>query len=635
MPGSVYQTEQDPISGKWSVQILTPTTVACKTDYSIQKAKVTYDFSKYPPIVQVDDSVRNKRKHLLDGFDVRDIWKDVVGNNHSRVADPLELFEMFSHAGNMSLDSLTQNATALADTAAAVLSVYSAQIVNAHFTSTVSSAMTGQISTITTRLQVPRLPTIVLVCALLLAALSTICIIVERPSCTLPLRMDRINDTALILARSHDLNEQLSGKGHVHLDKIASRLERSRFILESQDGTNHLIAFRSGFTDPSTLGNGASNSAEECARKHVEKLEAGADKEVWWRPLPLHPIVFGSISLLPIAIIVALQLLQHRSDTVGIAFIENPKAFLTTLTTRIAPSVIMASITLLYSAVESNILLLLPFGRLKNGKAAPQTTIYESLSGHLQLSAFYHALRSRYWAGAIMISTTFFAGFLTIVISGLFILDDVPAIVSVGLQQVDDFIPKWTNSYNFDGGAMTLLNDMYAFNLSQPPLTFDDLAFPTLKLSSGALQNRIVRSRNPHITVELPALRADLSCSAIPTSNLESPQDFNGTIGTIPQGFISVANASIPLGPYCAANGASISMADNVPVTLNQDTNSTWLASTTDLLNDSSDLDPLGCPSLAFVLTNHSTTYINGTAHPAWDCKFLVCYQLMTRLKPT
>ncbi len=657
LPDAVFRNESHG-SSIWETQIMPVTAVACHISYSMKKAQVTYDLTQSPPRVQVDKpTTPQATPRLIAGFDMGNFSEKLVsdaedanlmvGNYISNGLDmdyPSPFFKMMSVVGNASYETFLGEPGRMADVAISVLGYLAVQVANYYVTTNASAPVDGQVNIPSLRLQVSALATGLMFAGFVLVAAGSLWLFFIRPDRVVPCRMDSISGTAMVLSESGQFQDELrAASGPLGL--------KTNFI-----STLQCFNFGAGAltTNSGRYGIYLSRKAQETPHKtetskKKKKKKAEKDQPAWWQPFSLHPASFILVSAFPLALVAVLIVLQRLSTREGgIAAVNDSASYLTVFSTRFIPAFVFWSVAALYNDVEFNVLLLSPFYRLKKGNAKAGSSITISLLGQITPQALYSALRHGHWAAAFAVTAAFVGSFLTPLVSGLYIVEVSPGPSVVDLQRIDQFDPTWPDSVSDDGGAAVLLSDFAMLNLSYPPWTSSELAVPKLQLSLTSL-DQITATDHPAITVRVPAMRADLNCTALPLNDTFVGVDSNnwqfGVDATV------TVNSSTLLPTGCGDASSSprrLEWSNQIFVEFDTAGLEGWIAQLTDLHVDaqvSGTLltsgernaafqkdNPPGCPSLAFTFGNYSAN--NGpTFASSNDFTTLVCYQLMTEVQ--
>jgi hypothetical protein len=660
--GAIYRSERRNETGSWGIQIMPITAMSCKVGYSIEKAKVTYDHSQVPPAISVVGPL-TRTNTLLEGFDIAtfaglytsefrdaiDMLGDVV-SNELQLEEADTFFDMMTAAANSNYETFLQNSSKLLEAATTVfnhsaiqLALYWVMEENA------STPLQGSISKTEDRLHMTLLPLCLMVAGLLLMLMATVVVAISRPVDVVPCNIETIGGVALITAQSKGLQFLLQDAGRMGTASISTLLSTYKFRSSSSDVSTTTDKF---------LVQVLSESGEPIAnleRTPARSFDQGPQR--WWVPIPLRLPVFLLISALPLSLIATLEVLQRLSvHNNGITNTRSSGDITTVIGTRIIPAFVMVLVATCYNAIDFNVSLLAPFYKLRQGPQAARTTIMSSLMGKMPLHALVLAIAHAHWAAIFSILAALIGSVLTIVVSGLYTVEDTLGTQDIVLQRMDTFDPTWSDSVFDDGGAAALLSDLEELNVSYPAYTWSELAVPTVQLSSmsaalvkGGGQNQST------MTVILPALRASLECSVVPESDfsLSFPGDQGIPYGAT-GGLLLNGTAALPTDCQLGGIAGNLSFVE-------------WVAGTEELLEATGwwgqvmDLhvgpwheddnyysygeynittqgnNPPGCSSLLFVFGNFNRSMSSDGRYDYFDStpsNFtpMVCNQLMTEI---
>ncbi|KAB2569610.1 hypothetical protein BFW01_g12268 [Lasiodiplodia theobromae] len=298
---------------------------------------------------------------------------------------------------------------------------------------------------------------------------------------------------ALMLARSPALIEVLSGYGASSKQALRARLSGYTATFPQQKPP---------------AGAAITVTARDGTKTETDEMDQGK----WWHPLPLTLWFRGLLVAIAIAIIVALEVLLQASDKHnGLAdvVLEGYQKYAWTL----IPSLVMASIGLAFSLVDSITRALHPFHLLRRGRASFNDLLYDP-AGQVSLVAAVRAARQRHFALLAILLTGLLAPMLTIVTSGLYTAVPVPSTHSAALQMQDWFnldnrTVSRINTVDNDSGEGRAIFQLVQFsNLSYPQWTHGAYAFSSFSGDGLAGEATSVRAR-------LPAVRANLNCSLL------------------------------------------------------------------------------------------------------------------------
>ncbi|KAK7973413.1 hypothetical protein PG988_007547 [Apiospora saccharicola] len=512
--GATFQSEKNNVTGLWGIQIIGVTAAVCNATYTMGRTQVSYNFTRGFPKFHVDTSNITTTNQSIDGFSTTDfserIFADLSEARHmagnylsnsmdESAPDPFWTMMTIIDGNSSSYETFVGNPLKIVRAAPVVLGYLAGQIVNYFATVDTSLPLEGGISFPVTRLTIDGLSVYMMLCGLVLAVAGSIVILINHPHDVVPCHVGALGGSGVVLSQSTEFQRVLRGCMGA---KFKSALQNYMFIsgpLNADDGS---LVIRTENRFPSE----PINVDDEPGPRNLSRR--------WWRPFILKPTAFAAITLVPVSLIVTLEVLQHlsvRSD--GIATSISLEGYLVTFGTRILPSLVFTIVSLLYDSISFNILLFAPFSRLRKRATEASTTLHECLLDKIAPHAFYVALRHRHWAAALSVLASFVGALFPIFISGLYTFEVVPGPLPMTIERADTFSPAWPDSLSHDGGAAVLLTSFEMLNLSFPSLTNEEFALPRLHLS-GSDVGRIHDSSDPVISLQLPALRGDLSCTA-------------------------------------------------------------------------------------------------------------------------
>lgn len=362
---------------------------------------------------------------------------------------------------------------------------------------------TGSITYTEQRLHAKALSTGFMCSFLGLLVILSVAMIFIRPSFSAPGKPVAAFSAATILARSPELDKILSPLGHLGNEKLQQRLEDYRFRADHASGTDSGISI-----EP------IQRNEEQTYDTHV--TEQDQRQVPSWRPMASRTWFLVLAICLPLSVIASLEIVQHFSD-VNNGFISVNKSSALAFATYI-PSAVALGVAGLYSAMQMMTAIFAPFAPLKKGKANAKRTVELSLIAQLPPHSLFLSLRTRNFAVAIALFGSFIGSFLTIIVSGLYSVIDVPIVQTVALQQGDVF--NFTNVdislTDKEAAAIDSLVEYLGLNSTQ--WTNGNLAFNVLKQDVTFTTNS---SADVPLTVNVPAVRPSLNCTSIPNSHRE------------------------------------------------------------------------------------------------------------------
>lgn len=242
----------------------------------------------------------------------------------------------------------------------------------------------------------------------------------------------------------------------------------------------------------------------------------------WWYPLSSTLSVRASVVAIPILVIIALEIVQHISNSSrGITFIGDKSSFIHYVWIYV-PAFVMFTIRCLFSCIEFGARVFQPYSVLREGNASPESTIKENQLRKIAIYGLFDNLRKRQWALAAATASLFLAAILPVVVSGLYTVQtswptSPIELVQSGRWNLGDpatasqgFNMQWTKSlvYGPEGESNKIAGLIIQLNLTYPKWTHNNLAFPGFSVTDP-----IETQRTGYIDIRLPALRSKLDCA--------------------------------------------------------------------------------------------------------------------------
>ncbi|KAK8037512.1 hypothetical protein PG991_000858 [Apiospora marii] len=474
--GASIQAEKNKVTGLWGIQVIGVTAAVCNATYTMGKAQVSYNFTQGFPKSNVDTPNIKITNKSIDGFSTTEFSKRLFGNldaarhmtgdylsNSMDESAPNPFWTMMAiiNGNSSSYETFVGNPLKILGAAPVVMGYLAGQIVDYFATVETSLPLEGEIGFPETRLIIDGLSFYMMLCGLLLAVVGSIIILFNHPHDVVPCHVGTLSGSGVILSRSKGFQRVLRSCMGA---KFKSLLQNYTFISEASNADDVALVIRTRDKSPNELINVDDETVTENSPRR------------WWWPLILRPEAFVAVTLVPAALIVALEILQHLSARPnGIATSINPEGYLVTFGTRILQSLVFTIVSLLYDSLSFNILLFAPICRLRKQATTASTTLDECLLDKIAPHALYIALRHRHWAAALSVLASFVGALSPIFISGLYKFEMVPGPLSMTAERADAFDPAWPDSLSHDGGAAVLLTSFEMLNLSSPVLRTKNL----------------------------------------------------------------------------------------------------------------------------------------------------------------
>ncbi len=604
----------DPVAAaSWSTGVEQVTGIACKSAFSVEDIELSYDTTSVPLTIVTTRLLGTNNSTALGNFTGFDMGvlttsalsasADMFGNlvDNGDVLDyPNVLFKMMATFSGGAYEELL-NETKMIESAERALQEVALQSVAKFVVSSGHTELSGTLLQQQERLQLSELSAWIMLSGCTVMTFFTLFLLWKRPRDVSSRNPEPLSSTAKLVANSAEFAGLLKSVRNAADQELSAELQGPTFSASRKSTQRPAILLTdSGLADDSTPG------------RIAKDFTWPYGQASWWSPLTLkRPILIVSLVLPPSAIGI-LELLQQLSDQHhGFISISNRELSIT-LFTRFLPALSMLVIATLINALDFNIAVLAPFNALTAATAQPtRNTISNSSLGLPLPLALWCSLKQRRWGPFLSGSATLIGSVLTIVVSGLFTVDQLSVPQTVSVNLIDRFDTKWDNSVKNDNSAAVLASLTESLGLNYPRYTYAELALPALSsaISSGSKldNNRILR-------IDLPALRADLECVKVPVEMFNVSTNYNFRIATAQASVF----ARVPLPATCLFGGINgTGNAIEFSNTFALSGNSSYVGKLIDLhvgpfdpIQDSSfgELspntqlnNPAGCPSLAFI----------------------------------
>ncbi|KAF3806668.1 hypothetical protein GCG54_00004301 [Colletotrichum gloeosporioides] len=303
-----------------------------------------------------------------------------------------------------------------------------------------------------------------------------------------------IASCASLLANSPSLLAVLKDTGHFRSNQLRRKLEDLHFIVShSRDGPR-IEAFGS-------------------TREVLSPL--GQRKKRPWLPLPAKlPMVLLSF-LLPFLVIVLLEILQHLSDMrQGLLDLDSSSSATLSYAVRLVSTLLAFLVATLFNNLDFTIAVLNPFGFLRSGSVPADRSILFHLLGVSPFLILFNTFRLRHFGSAASNFSTLLASFLTIVVSGLWVMGSPVQTLSVTSAMVEDWDASWLTNNHDDQRASITLNIVRHGGASTTSSIQGYDVLPKISLGSTAYLDRA------NNTYESTVLRPVLDCKPVPQEEI-------------------------------------------------------------------------------------------------------------------
>jgi hypothetical protein len=447
-------------SAAWNVTLPSFTGLLCKYGYTVDTVNVTINIADpmspggvntTGPLSRVLDvipgySYTNLTSQFENEVNVNSLPKST---NTSNIYGFAQLFAILNgESGEALLDTDT-----LKSTAEKAFQGVAAQIAHKFLRKADSKKTTATALYEEQRLQIRDVSVWVMGVGFVLLSLSALAIVVWRPRDVVARNPSSIANQAAMLAASPSIQRILDSTGSFSVPQLKSHLSATT-------AGSHL-----------THDNGRpSFFIETVSHEFVHDPPTKSNRVgMWWRPMSTTFWFMAAAVILPIAAIVALEVLQRESDLHnGLANVSA-----TSIVDRSLPSILaslaMISTAIMYEAVNFTAATLAPYQALMRGSSPPKRNLLGTSFGDLPIWSTLEAVRRRHGSAAVASFAAIIGSLLTIFASGLYTTENVPYTSNVNILTNDKVVASF--GIKSDGGAGGIFNLIQHDNASYPALT--------------------------------------------------------------------------------------------------------------------------------------------------------------------
>ncbi|KAK3374276.1 hypothetical protein B0T24DRAFT_720802 [Lasiosphaeria ovina] len=495
--------------GKWDVWAQNITAILCKPTYLVQRYNVVYP-GGYAAGRPMRLSAVENTTDSIPGFSQGDLARSVVlsasqlylgtgGSEYLLDRQVPTFFQMVSKLhGNAALDTFMDPGM-LSSSSAKIFNGIGAQLIQERAMAPLSddTQVTGSVTYTENRLHVKILSTIILCIGFSLLALASIVVLLIRPYDVVLHEPGSVLAVAELLSTNPGLRNVLAGLGARSNSQISGALEHVSFVSRFNKIPDCLII------EP-IVGYEMSTKAPE---------SGGSRPIQWWRPLASSDWLFGVAIALPLIYIGILEGLQQLSNQRNGLFDVDPSSPALVLANYIPAGIAVFS-SAIYGAMESKTAVLSPFASLRQGNAKASASVSANYLTRSGPQVWIASLMNKHFALSAIIAANFISSFLTVVISGLYHVVEVPYVAPISLRQLDSFDLTKADILNNDCSAGNINNLITYKNLSYPDWTYGELAFPQLNISDADAAS-FVDGEQGLLSLRANATRAVLNCTSV------------------------------------------------------------------------------------------------------------------------
>ena len=614
------------------------TNVFCSPSYMVTKA----DVSNHTQLVDSNQAVSvalkdGGSKNTLQGFSdwnattvlaqasiaAQVLFGDTI--NDDTISDSSAIFQLMALTrGSQNIDTLIDPVTmasAAQDTYKGILSQYVHLNLRAANNNEVEG---GKVTREEKRLRVNDVSVWTMASACGLLFFFCIALIFIAPRAVVPRDPSSIAAVATLLTRSTELNRLLRKQGAPNYANQKSALAGFEFGTAIATTDSGRMSFKIVTSE---------GEPDEPTTKAPMDIK-------WWNPFTATVPFVGITIVLPLAIIVALELIQRRSDDHnGFYTVADDKW--TEVYSHYIPGLVMLILAALINMLDFNVALFTPWNNLAAGNTIHRRSVLNNILGRSPPFAFLHALKTRGLGVILSILAATVASVLVVIASGLYYVQHYTIDgTSISLTQTDSFNLEWADSFSNDNGAGALTNLIMHQNFSYPQFTYEGFVFPKLSLNNSALTKDTLTTVLGSTSHVLPGVRANLKCDVIPSDSISLSTEKAGSGSAYPtdQAFVSVRvnlpdachlggtsgtddfilyenNFELPAGGKATYAGAQLDLLFGTNAT----TYGNYGENRGQYIDDN---PPVGCPSLAFTFGHFQVDSTDKS-----QVTTMICYQ--------
>lgn len=309
--------------------------------------------------------------------------------------------------------------------------------------------------------------------------------------------------SAAILAKSPKLQSVLTGSSHLTTKELESKLVGLQFsATKKADGNLEVQAV----------------SSSESTREISPITSKESKKKYIWTPLSARIFMIIPTFLSPLITIAVLEflhdLLQREDHFVRI----NGDSTTLSYIIRISSTLAVFGIATMINNLDSTIVVFAPFSNLRSSRTKPDEGILFHLLSVNPFLVIFKSLGRGQFGPALSNCATLIAGFLPIIVSGLWLPVTTSIIDHPSTAAVGNWDLSWFSEPTNDGGAAVDLNLLHHGAAKVPSGIWQEMVIPEVSIS----ENFEVTRSGANYTYSVIALEPALKCTAITQSAIST-----------------------------------------------------------------------------------------------------------------
>ncbi|KAJ2987827.1 hypothetical protein NUW58_g4295 [Xylaria curta] len=495
----------------WTGAPIRTAAVICKFDYSLQNVTATVDLATGSIHIQAPNKLIAPSQSLnLTGIEMGELLFCLMRGEDMEIWDLTAL----SH-GYPTGPELAYDPEILPNITAKVYSGLAAQLIHQKFVVADNTPIIGTGVRYENRLHVQPFTLWGMVSIFIFMSFLPPLIAFSMNSAAVSINPSSIAALATILANSPSLQRPLARAGSLRTSEMRSWLDGYIFKY-GLDGQGRFQLIATGSPPLYHKSRAVQQVRDESSLSPEDIKVKGGN----WVPLatryPFLSLTFG-LPILGILTLEALyQVSRHnyglaQTDYVALPYIQYTTSF------------VILVIATTFNSVDFIIQSCSPFHALSTRQKVPGRGMVDNFLDKLPPEALYHAVRNKYIGAALSNAATTIGGILTIVSSGLWVVQSAtPFTTDIQTSPTTTWNLRWNESAIDDGGASVLLNSIDWNETISPGGVWGDLVFPDLDLINyldepGKSTFTSTNSTEPpYFAFEVPALRPLLALVDLP-----------------------------------------------------------------------------------------------------------------------
>ncbi|RFN47476.1 hypothetical protein FIE12Z_8271 [Fusarium flagelliforme] len=319
----------------------------------------------------------------------------------------------------------------------------------------------------------------------------------------IPAMSGSLAGSAAILAKSPELQSVLTGSSHLTSKELENKLVGIQFsATKKADGNLEVQAVSS------------SESSREISPITSKELK----KKYTWTPLTARIFMIIPTFLTPLIAIGILELLHHLLQREDHFVRINGDSTTLSYIIRISSTLAVFGIATMINNLDSTIVVFAPFSNLRSGRTRPDQGILFHLLSVNPFLVIFKSLSRGQIGPAVSNCATLIAGFLTIIVSGLWVPVTTSIVDHPSSAAVSNWDLSWFSEPTNDGGAAVDLNQLHYGGNKVPSGIWQELVIPEVSLSDNFDGTR----SGANYTYSVMALEPALSCTTIAQSAIST-----------------------------------------------------------------------------------------------------------------